>query len=103
MSDNIPTSAGASAGIATGSDAVPARTKSRRGFASMDPQRQREIARLGGRASHASGNAHEFTSEEARAAGRKSHQGQPGRGHSRDMGTDANQGIDLGGSRAKPN
>ncbi len=61
-----------------------ARPKSRRGFASMDPQRQREIARLGGRASHASGNAHEFTSEEARAAGRKSHQGQPGRGRSRE-------------------
>lgn len=70
---------------AAGTSATPgARPKSRRGFASMDPQRQREIARLGGRASHASGNAHEFTSEEARAAGRKSHQGQPGRGRSRD-------------------
>ena len=44
---------------------------SNRGFASMDPQRQREIASEGGRAAHASGNAHEFTSEEARAAGRK--------------------------------
>jgi uncharacterized protein len=47
-----------------------------RGFASMDPQRQREIASEGGRAAHLSGNAHEFTSEEARAAGRKSHSGQ---------------------------
>ena len=45
--------------------------KSNRGFASMDPERQREIASEGGRAAHASGNAHEFTSEEARAAGRK--------------------------------
>lgn len=44
-----------------------------RGFASMDPQRQREIASEGGRAAHASGNAHEFTSEEAREAGRMSH------------------------------
>lgn len=44
-----------------------------RGFASMDPQRQREIASMGGRAAHASGNAHEFTSEEARAAGARSH------------------------------
>jgi general stress protein YciG len=44
---------------------------STRGFASMDEQRQREIASQGGRAAHASGNAHEFTSEEARAAGRK--------------------------------
>lgn len=42
-----------------------------RGFASMDPTRQREIASLGGRAAHRSGNAHEFDSEEARAAGRK--------------------------------
>jgi len=44
-----------------------------RGFAAMDPQRQREIASLGGRAAHQSGHAHEFTSEEARAAGRKRH------------------------------
>jgi general stress protein YciG len=45
--------------------------KSNRGFASMDPQRQREIASEGGRAAHEKGTAHEFTSEEARAAGRK--------------------------------
>ena len=37
----------------------------------MDPEKQREIARLGGRAAHAQGKAHEFTSEEAKAAGRK--------------------------------
>lgn len=46
---------------------------SSRGFASMDPQKQREIASQGGRAAHASGNAHEFNSEEAREAGRMSH------------------------------
>jgi hypothetical protein len=46
---------------------------SNRGFASMDPQRQREIASEGGRAAHASGNAHEFNSQEAREAGRMSH------------------------------
>ncbi len=45
-----------------------------RGFAAMDPARQREIASLGGRAAHQSGHAHEFTSEEARAAGKKRHQ-----------------------------
>ena len=50
----------------------PAR-RSLRGFAAMDPQRQREIASLGGRAAHQSGHAHEFTSEEARNAGRKRH------------------------------
>jgi uncharacterized protein len=42
-----------------------------RGFASMDAQRQREIASQGGRAAHQRGTAHEFTSEEAREAGRK--------------------------------
>lgn len=46
---------------------------SNRGFASMDPDEQREIASRGGRAAHASGNAHEFTSEEARRAGARSH------------------------------
>jgi general stress protein YciG len=47
--------------------------KNPRGFAAMNPQRQREIASLGGRAAHQSGHAHEFTSEEAREAGRKRH------------------------------
>ena len=42
-----------------------------RGFASMDMNRQREIARKGGRAAHEKGKAHEFTPDEARAAGRK--------------------------------
>ena len=45
--------------------------KSRRGFASMDPARQREIASKGGRAAHAKGTAHEWSSDEARVAGRK--------------------------------
>ncbi len=44
---------------------------SNRGFASMDREKQREIASKGGRAAHQKGVAHEFTSEEARAAGRK--------------------------------
>lgn len=45
--------------------------KSNRGFASMSPEKQRAIASKGGKAAHQSGNAHEFTSEEARIAGRK--------------------------------
>lgn len=45
--------------------------KSKRGFASMDVSRQREIASKGGRAAHAKGTAHEWTSDEARVAGRK--------------------------------
>lgn len=44
-----------------------------RGFASMDADKQREIASKGGKAAHESGNAHEFTSEEAREAGSQSH------------------------------
>jgi general stress protein YciG len=49
--------------------------KSNRGFAAMDPQRQREIASAGGKAAHAQGKAHQWTSTEAREAGRKSHEG----------------------------
>lgn len=45
--------------------------KSQRGFASMTPEKQKEIASKGGRAAHAKGTAHEFSSEEARNAGRK--------------------------------
>ena len=44
---------------------------SKRGFASMSQEKQREIASKGGKAAHESGNAHEFTSSEAREAGRK--------------------------------
>ncbi|AFZ07768.1 Stress-induced protein, KGG, repeat-containing protein [Oscillatoria nigro-viridis PCC 7112] len=44
---------------------------SKRGFASMDEDKQREIASQGGKAAHEQGTAHEFTSEEAKEAGRK--------------------------------
>lgn len=44
---------------------------SKRGFASMDVNRQREIASQGGKAAHKKGTAHEFDSEEARRAGKK--------------------------------
>ena len=43
----------------------------KRGFAAMDQQKQREIASKGGKAAHQKGTAHEFTSDEAREAGRK--------------------------------
>lgn len=52
--------------------------KERRGFASMSPERQREIASKGGKAAHAKGTAHEWTPDEARSAGRKG--GQVSRG-----------------------
>ena len=45
--------------------------KEDRGFASMDRSKQKEIASKGGKAAHQKGTAHEWTSEEAREAGRK--------------------------------
>jgi general stress protein YciG len=45
--------------------------KATRGFGSMAAEKQREIASKGGRAAHVKGTAHEWTTEEARAAGRK--------------------------------
>ena len=56
-------------------DTVPASTetrqRARRGFAVMAPERVRAFARRGGKAAHLAGTAHEFTTDEARAAGRK--------------------------------
>ena len=45
--------------------------KSRRGFAAMSPERQREIASSGGRAAHERGVAHKWNSQQAMAAGKK--------------------------------
>jgi hypothetical protein len=78
---------------------------SNRGFASMDPERQREIAAEGGRAAHEKGTAHEFTSEEARRAGSMSHkndqssQSSSGSSASRSGGGGGNEGSNQGGSR----
>jgi uncharacterized protein len=71
MQDAFDRSEGPTISTTTTTSTTPRRSP--RGFAAMDPQRQREIASLGGRAAHQSGHAHEFTSEEARAAGRKRH------------------------------
>jgi uncharacterized protein len=45
--------------------------KKKRGFAAMDPELAKQISSLGGKKAHAVGTAHEFSSEEARATGRK--------------------------------
>lgn len=45
--------------------------KSRRGFASMDPEKQKEIAKKGGKTAHERGVAHQWSSLEAREAGKK--------------------------------
>ncbi|WEF34342.1 KGG domain-containing protein [Pseudoduganella chitinolytica] len=70
---------------------------SNRGFASMDPERQREIASEGGRAAHASGNAHEFNSEEARRAGSMSHKNDGNRQSGNQGNGGGNQGGNSGG------
>ena len=63
---------------AAGGRVVNTERKERRGFASMSPEKQREIASKGGRAAHEKGTAHEWSAEEARSAGRKG--GQVSRG-----------------------
>ena len=79
--------------------------KEDRGFASMDRAKQREIASKGGKAAHQKGTAHEWTSEEARDAGRKggiaSHQRrreQMGGGSSDDMKNSSSESMQSSGS-----
>src|SRR3954466_2588901 len=48
--------------------------RSLRGFASMDKEKQRQIASKGGRAAHEKGTAHEFNSTEASMAAKKGHE-----------------------------
>lgn len=50
-------------------------TKARRGFAAMSPEKQRQIASMGGKKAHEIGTAHQFTPAEAAVAGRKGGQG----------------------------
>ncbi len=53
---------------------IAPRPRAKRGFAVLSPEKKREIASMGGKAAHEHGRAHRFTSEEARAAGKKRHQ-----------------------------
>ena len=73
--------------------------KERRGFASMSPEKQREIASKGGRAAHEKGTAHEWTPDEARSAGRKGGQISRG-GRGRLIPTAAGDVNNLSGSSA---
>lgn len=76
---------------------APPPQKQRRGFAAMDRAKVREIARRGGAASHARGTAHRFTSEEARAAGRKGGQA-PHRARGRKIPSEAPPAPENGAS-----
>jgi general stress protein YciG len=70
MSDQNPVVA-RSTSLSTFVPSAPTSEKQRRGFAAMNPDQVRELARRGGVAAHRAGTAHEFSSDEARAAGRK--------------------------------
>jgi general stress protein YciG len=75
--------------------------KEDRGFASMDRSKQREIASKGGKAAHQKGTAHEWTSEEAREAGRKggmaSHRRKQEQQSGNNSGSSSNEGSTSGG------
>jgi len=73
--------------------------KRRRGFAGMDPQKQRAIASKGGKAAHAKGTAHEFTPTEARAAGRKGGQAAHQRGTAHQFTTEEARSSRRGGAQ----
>ncbi len=75
---------------------MPREGTSNRGFAAMDPSKQREIASKGGKAAHAKGTAHEFTPDEARVAGKKG-----GEAVSRDRDHMARIGRTGGQARAR--
>ena len=72
--------------------------KEDRGFASMDRSKQREIASKGGKAAHQKGTAHEWTSEEAREAGRKG--GMASHRRKQESGNEASGGDE--GERSQP-
>jgi uncharacterized protein len=68
--------------------------KEDRGFASMDRNKQREIASKGGKAAHQKGTAHEWTSEEAREAGRKGGMASHRRKQQQQSGEGGGQGLE---------
>jgi uncharacterized protein len=77
---------------------------SKRGFASMDEDKQREIASKGGHAAHQKGTAHEFTSEEAREAGRKGGEAvSQDREHMAEIGSKGGKSSHKGGKSSQDN
>jgi general stress protein YciG len=74
-----------------------------RGFASMDATKQKSIASRGGRAAHEQGTAHEFSSEEARAAGRKGGEVvSANRAHMAAIGRKGGEASHRGASKPQP-
>jgi general stress protein YciG len=75
--------------------------KEDRGFASMDRNKQREIASKGGKAAHQKGTAHEWTSEEAREAGRKGGMASHRRKQEQQGGAQSGDADTTGGSNSE--
>jgi general stress protein YciG len=76
---------------------------SKRGFAAMDREKQRQIASKGGKAAHAKGTAHHFTPEEARVAGRKGGQAAHAKGTAHEFTSEeARAAGRKGGQRSQP-
>ncbi|HWK12658.1 MAG TPA: KGG domain-containing protein [Vicinamibacterales bacterium] len=75
--------------------------KEDRGFASMDRNKQREIASKGGKAAHQKGTAHEWTSEEAREAGRKGGMASHRRKQEQQRGAQSGVAETAGGSNSE--
>src|SRR5512144_3101196 len=71
-----------------------------RGFASMDEEKQREIASQGGKAAHEKGTAHEFTPEEAREAGHKGGQAAHEKGTAHEFTPEEAREADRKGGQA---
>jgi general stress protein YciG len=76
--------------------------KEDRGFASMDRAKQREIASKGGKAAHQKGTAHEWTSEEARDAGRKGGIASHQRRREQTGGPSSEQAVAMEGGSDQP-
>ena len=71
MSNSSPNSEPSDAPKVDSTAAEPQKPRRPRGFAAMDRTKVSEIASKGGKAAHAAGTAHQFSSDEARNAGRK--------------------------------
>ena len=103
-SDNKQQGSKASSSGSSGSGGNKQSDTSKRGFASMDPAQQREIASEGGRAAHEKGTAHEFTSEEARRAGSQSHKNDASRqSTASSSGSRENASLNQDGNRDSGN
>jgi uncharacterized protein len=76
-------------------------TPKKRGFAAMDPAKRAAICALGGKAAHAKGTAHQFTSAEAAVAGSKGGKAAHAKGKAHKFTADEARAAGRKGGRAK--